>query len=283
MAIDLHEMVRENVDAWALGALDADDTRTLEAHLLECDACASLAGAAQADAASLALAVPLVAAPVELKVRVMASASVLRELPAARRFGGPTRWWNAAAAAIVVAGIGVMAWGAVTQRRVSDLQSDKDRLVVAATSQTNQLGTVHAEVSMASAQSVALGNQQDAMLDIVSQPDVKRIQLEGTSAQPQATGRYVWSSSTKLGVLVARDLPALAEGEKYCLWLVYEDAWVSGGLFDVDATGTGRLVVRDRDDGTPRGAFKGFAVTVEHAADGGATHTGPTMMQANVN
>ena len=83
-------------------------------------------------------------------------------------------------------------------------------------------------------------------------------------------------------MLVARDLPPLADGEKYCLWLVYETAWVSGGLFDVDDTGTGRLVVQDGDDGTTHGAFKGFAVTVEPAATAGATHTGPTMMMANV-
>ena len=175
-----------------------------------------------------------------------------------------------------------MSWGAVTQQRVSDLQSDNNRLVVAATSQTNQFGTVHAEVSMASAQNLALANQQDAMFEVVSQPDVKRIQLTGTSANPDATGRYVWSASTKLGVLVARDLPPLADGEKYCLWLVYETAWVSGGLFDVDDTGAGRLVVQDGDDGTAHGAFKGFAVTVEPAATTGATHTGPTMMMANV-
>jgi anti-sigma-K factor RskA len=284
MAIDPHEMVSENADAWALGALDAEEARAIEAHVADCDACAAIADDARETAASLGFAVPLAAAPAELKARVIASANVLREIPSQRGGTATTRrWWSAAAAAVAVFAVGAVTWGVVAQRRMNDLQSENDGLVAAATSQTNELGTVHAEISMASAQNASLASQSDAMLDVVSQPDVKRVSLNGTSAEPQASGRYVWSATTKLGVLVARDLPQLGDGETYCLWIVYENAWVSGGLFEVDATGTGRLVVQDTDDDAGNGAFRGFAITAEPVASAGKAHSGPTLLSSNVN
>src|SRR5512138_2631669 len=45
MAQDEHSLLRENIPAYALGALDAEDARALEAHLRTCQACqAELAG-----------------------------------------------------------------------------------------------------------------------------------------------------------------------------------------------------------------------------------------------
>jgi anti-sigma-K factor RskA len=283
MAIDPHEMVNENADAWALGALDAEEARAIEAHVADCDACAAIADEARETAASLGFAVPLAAAPAELKARVIASANVLREIPSRGGAATTRRWWSAAAAAIALFAVGAVTWGVVAQRRMNDLQSENDGLVAAATSQTNQLATVHTEISMASAQNAGLASQSDAMLDVVSQPDVHRVSLAGTSAQPGASGRYVWSATTKLGVLVAQGLPQLQDGETYCLWIVYENAWVSGGLFEVDATGTGRLVVQDTDDDAGNGAFRGFAITAEPVASAGKAHSGPTLLSSNVN
>ena len=286
MTTDMHDITHENVDAWALGALDADETRALETHIASCDACAAIADASRDTAGALGMAVPLFAAPVELRARVMASANALREMPSPVAVPIRSRsWWpQSAAAAVVIVGVGMMAWGAVMQRRVGDLSSRNDELVMAATSQTNFASTVHAEVSMASAKSASLAVQQDAMFDVVSQPDVQRVQLVGTVTTPAATGRYVWSSATKTGVLIARDLPPLDKGKKYCLWLVYDNAWVSGGQFGIDDGGTGRLVVRDIEDAPGTGAFRGFAVTVEAASATAPTkHTGPALMQANLN
>ncbi len=39
MAHDEHSLLRENIPAYALGALDAEDVRALEAHLQTCEAC----------------------------------------------------------------------------------------------------------------------------------------------------------------------------------------------------------------------------------------------------
>jgi anti-sigma factor RsiW len=45
------EAVRDDIDAWALGALDAEEARALEAHLASCDECRALADTAVESAA----------------------------------------------------------------------------------------------------------------------------------------------------------------------------------------------------------------------------------------
>jgi anti-sigma factor RsiW len=274
------ETVRDNVDAWGLGALDADEARALEAHIAGCAECAALADGAHEGAASLALAVPLVSASPSLKARVMASASLTGTT--ARSQTTSPRWLLAAAAAAIVFGVGALAWGGYMQTQVSDLQDHNARARTDATAQSNQFATMRTELVQASASNVSLATNQDAVLEIVSQADVKRMPMSGTDAAPSASGRYIWSSAGGLGALVASKLPPLPEGQSYCMWIVYANVWVNGGLFMVDDTGAGRLIVRDLADGADRGAFRGFAVTVEPSA-GTATHTGATVLQSAIN
>jgi hypothetical protein len=275
------ETVRDNVDAWGLGALDADEARALEAHIAGCAECTALADDSREGAASLALAVPLVSASPSLKARVMASASLLGGPTARSRTASP-RWLFAAAAATIVFGLGALAWGGYMQTQVSDLQDRNARARTDATAQSNQFATMRTELVQASASSVSLATNQDAVLEIVSQADVKRMPMSGTDAAPSASGRYIWSSAGGLGALVASKLPPLPEGKSYCMWIVYANAWVNGGLFTVDDTGAGRLIVHDLGDTAGQGAFRGFAVTVEPSA-GTAKHTGATVLQSPLN
>lgn len=273
--------VGENVDAWALGALDAGEALALEAHIDGCAECALLADDARDAAASLSLAVPLVSAPPALKARVMASASLVGGA-ASRRPMMSQRWWFGAAAAAIVAGVGAMAWGGYLQTQVNDLHDSEARAQVAATAQSNQFATMRTELVQSSAQNVSLANNQDAVVDIVSQADVKRVPMSGTALAPDASGRYIWSRTDGLGALVVSNLPPLPEGKSYCMWVVYENAWTNGGLFTVDATGAGRLVVRNIGEASDRGAFHGFAVTIE-ASTGVTKHTGDTVLQSPIN
>lgn len=273
--------VREQLDAWALGALDAAESRAVDEHLAGCPACTTLADVARDTAASIAMAVPLVTAHPALKARVMASAAVMSDLPA-RRPMRARRWWFAAAAAAILFGAGAMVWGGYLQTQVSDLQDRNASIGAGATAQSNQFATMRTELVQASAQNVSLATNQDAVLEIVSQPDVRRMPMSGTSVAPSASGRYIWSRAGGLGALVASNLPPLPEGRSYCMWIVYQNAWVVGGLFTVDDTGAGRLIVRDPGDTADPGAFRGFAVTVEPST-GTTKHTGATVLQSPIN
>jgi anti-sigma-K factor RskA len=275
MQIDC-EAVRESIDAWALGALDATEARALEGHIAGCAECALLADDANEAAASLALAVPLVSADPSLKARVMTSASLAGQAPVRTQ----QRWWFAAAAAAFVFGIGAVSWGGYLQTQVNDLNDREARVGTAATAQSNQFATMRTELVQASASNVSLASNQDAMLKIVSHDDVQRLPMAGTEMAPKATGRYIWSREGGLGALVATHLPPLPAGMSYCMWVVYENAWTNNGLFTVDESGSGRLIVRNLDDApADRGAFRGFAVTVEPST-GAATHTGGTVLKS---
>jgi anti-sigma-K factor RskA len=100
-----HDALREDLAAYALGALDPDDVRKLEAHLAECAGC-------QDELRELRLGVDAVAASVEqrrphrrLRRRVLAEARAQRDVR--ERRGG----WRPA---LAVAGIaGVLAAGAI--------------------------------------------------------------------------------------------------------------------------------------------------------------------------
>jgi hypothetical protein len=255
------DAVRENIDEWALGALPADESRSIDAHLLTCDACRDAARSATETAASLALAVPMRSASATLKSRVVASAAVLTDIGHARR----SRLWPAAVAALVALGIGAMSWGAITQVRVNDLEDRNAAISAGATAQSEDFGQTLATQAQLS-QTI---ETQDAVLEIVMQPDVQRTELVGTANAPAASGRCVWSRALSSGALIVGGLPAAPEGSVYTMWIVYEREWLDAGRFTVDDDGQGRLLMTrwGRGDNDDAGAFGGFAVTVAPASD----------------
>jgi hypothetical protein len=247
MRIDC-EAARDAVDAWALGALDADERRPLEAHLATCAACAGAAD--QAREASL-------------KSRVIASAAVLTDLGRSRA----RRWYPAAISAAVIVGVSAVAWGTFMQTRVNDLEDRNTAIGADATAQAGQLVSVRSELWEATSAAIELQetvDTQNAVIEISLQPDATVTELEGTATAPSARGRCVWSRAEALGAFVGKDLPRPSEGYAYRMWLVYENEWLDGGSFDVDEDGTARLVVRRPEgDHGDIGPFLGFVVTLE--------------------
>ncbi len=274
------EGVRENIDAWALGALDVDEAREFERHMATCDACDPLAQDARAAAASLALGVSLQAASASLKAKVLAGAAVLADGRPQRQRG--LRLWPVAAAAAITLGAGLVAWGAYLQIEVNDLRDENTLVEAGATEQAEKYATASTQLVQMSEERRQDLLASDAVTEIVSQDDVVRLAMSGTEAAPDATGRYVWSRTAQMGALVARALPPLPEGKRYCMWLVYENDWIVGGRFDVDEDGNGRLIVRDLAiDPGETGPIEGFAVSVEPAGDV-TKHTGETVLRASV-
>jgi anti-sigma factor RsiW len=65
-----HEYVAERAELYALGALDDDERRAIEAHLGECSSCARVVGAAERDVALIASMEAHRPAPPELAARI---------------------------------------------------------------------------------------------------------------------------------------------------------------------------------------------------------------------
>ena len=68
-----HAALRDDLAAYALGALDEAQSRTLEAHLGECSACAEYLHGLWPAVDALATSVPQVEPPAELRERLLAT------------------------------------------------------------------------------------------------------------------------------------------------------------------------------------------------------------------
>ena len=176
------EVARENIDAYALGVLDRDEAAALEAHVAQCRECASLLDEARERAALIGLSAPLVPASAALKARVMASATVLSSEKFRRR--PSASWWTAAAAALVIITAGALAWGAVMQRRASDLRHDR--------------AVAQAEAQQSLQQLASLTAWQDGMLRISAQPDLRTTAMVGTAQAPGARGDTSGARASRL-------------------------------------------------------------------------------------
>jgi hypothetical protein len=202
----------------------------------------------------------------------MASARVLTDI----RRSGVSRWWRTIAGAAAVVAISAVAWGSTMQYRASDLEGDNSTLADAATAQAGELLVARAELVGASTQSDMITETvqtQNQILDVVLRPGLEWTPLNGTAAAPSATGLCAWSRTEALGAFLAKNLPPPPRGTHYAFWIVYENEWVNGGVFDVDQDGRGRLVVkRVWSQGADLGPFVGYAVTLE---DAGGREQGP--------
>jgi hypothetical protein len=275
-----HDEAAEHIEAWAIGALDAEEARAFEAHMDNCAECPPVVDPARETAALIAMTVGLQKAPPTLKAELLASVTSSFDAPRAKS-AQSWRYWPATAAAAIAIGAGFVGLGIYSQNEANNLRDQRSTLQADATADAYEYATVSTQLIMTSDMNEDLVASHDAMAEIVAQPDAQRLTLSATRAAPASTGRYVWSAAAGIGSLVARGLPPLAEGKKYCLWFVYENDWISGGLFSVDDDGNGRLFVRELDVDGDAGALTGFSVTVEDD-ETTVEHTGDTVLEAKL-
>lgn len=233
MTHDLHTMT----GAYALDALDQDESREFEAHLDECEPCAREVRELRATGAMLGLAASA-GVPSSLRDAVMAQVRTTRQLPPVgeqpddgrvlpllRRARTTSRALLAVAAALVViAG----ALGAVVVRDQRELS----------------------RVQQAAA----------AMSAVISSPDAKQIDAGGAA-------RVIMSASQGKAVFVARSLPEAERGRVLQLWVLGDGAPRSVGIVN----GTMPLVATGVRSGLQLG------VTVEPAGGSKSPTTEPVM------
>jgi anti-sigma-K factor RskA len=244
-----HEQLRELAEPYALGILSAEERQAFERHLPRCEACQQAVRDAQLVGLALGQSVEMVDPPAQLRSRVLAAATSTSQVGGsqAARTTSTVSWWLAAAASVLAAVFGWQWWNAERRLEVAESALESTR---------QQLATATSQ--MASARNAA--DRAQEQLDIVAARDVVIVNLAGQAPAPAAAGRVYWSPSRGLA-FAATNLPQLAEGRVYQLWLVTDGAPVSAALVTADADGAARALVPGIGSIMP----KAFAVTIEPA------------------
>ena len=241
----IHSHIEDLAEAYALGALEAEERQIVEGHLETCAECNSLLREHLEVAAALALAVPPMDPPHHLRGRIM-DQLVPEELATAepepasagRSSGSRVRWFIPAAASVAasvliffIGGIGVLVLS--QQSQVQDLQS--------------QIGDMEVLIGEERSTSQELRdrlNEQRLATWIAALPGLEAKSMDNTEEAPLATGMLLADPGKDWAFLVAQGLEASLEDDPYHVWLVNNGTLVNVGRFSVDESGYGQLFIR---------------------------------------
>jgi anti-sigma-K factor RskA len=254
----MHDELKQDAAAYALGALDPTERAAFEAHLAACAECAADVRQLRLAVSALPHTVPQVSPPASLRTRILDqavrgagavdSSGAARTAPVAHDRRGLPAWLQIAA--MLVIGAGVVFYAQRMQTRVANLEAQLQRaqtLVAAAERQTLE------------ARNVAFRAQ--SAMGVFAAPDVARIDLAGQPVAQMARARALWSRARGM-VFTVSSLPQLPPGRVYQVWVVTAQAPVSAGLLTPDGSGGGSVYFETPIDILPPVAV---AVTLEPA------------------
>jgi anti-sigma-K factor RskA len=244
MTHDEHAPFLENIPAYSLGALDAEESAALETHLETCASCRTELAEYRALSQFLLTAAPPHQPSAALRKRLQ------NRLPSAQR---PSRLqWNFSFSRLAI-GLGVLALLALN---------------LASFMQVRQI----------QAQQASLLNQltdAQAALALLSSPSLQLVAIDGDDI----SGSLLLDKQNNQAVLIVQNLPALAEDQIYQIWLIEPDEGrVSAGLFRPDSGGT--YIAKVLSSTQPLTNYLGIGVTIEPAG-GSDAPTGKRVLKVD--
>ena len=238
-----HEELRELASAYVLGALDRDEREQFETHLAGCEICQDEVRSFRPVVDALAYSVPDRQPSADLRARVLGSGP---RQSVEKRSGAATvlPWFLATAAALALAAL--TPYTMQLRQRTRDLMATVRDLSARLADGDRQLVAVRREVSLLAA------------------PDVRRVELRGQAAAPNA-GARAYFSRTRGVYFVAADLPSIPADKAYQLWFVPPAGRgnpVSAFVFKPDQSGGAAFIAEVQSTMPDPGAL---AVTLEPA------------------
>lgn len=244
----------EDLDLYALGALDGEDKQTLEAHLRDCPHCRQQLAAARHRTALMGLAAPPAAPRPQVKSALMDRVRAEKGTGAAQTAPPKTRKKRWGLRFSIGFGLATAVLAFATYEFA---KQDLDR--------GRQLQQLQAQLSQDAAALQAMGQ-------VTSAPDSTQITLLQQPNGPPGQAHVLYNARMGLGVYSGQIAPA-PSGKSYQLWLVPSSGSpVSAGLVDANQQ-NGAVVVRL----APGLAAKAFAVTLEPLG-GRPQPTGPMVL-----
>jgi anti-sigma-K factor RskA len=243
------EEFREDLEAYALGALEPADARRVSSHLSECRDCNAIVSSYRGVVDYLALSTPLYRASPRLKERILGGIGGLR-VPAYVSIL-TNRWVTATAASIlIVVAAGAIAWAVMLSQRVEQLQRDNHALAELTeldVEQRTALLKLQGDLNSARTEQRTMSRtleEQATLIVIALDPELIPTSLEGTVLAPQARCSYVWSTKQSVGALTCKDLPSTALMLTYELWATKGDKTVPLGTFQPRLDGSASILVK---------------------------------------
>ena len=245
MTNDQHTPFRENIPAYALEALDAEDAATLEAHLATCASCRDQLAAYRATSDNLLIALPPQNPPAALRKRLQ------KRLPSAQKAVRPRLNWSFGRAAVGVAFTLLLALNVYSMLQGQALQLQQAQL-------TRQIQTSQTVFAM------------------LSYPDTKSLPINVNNS---VAGRLLLDTDHNIATLIVWDMPQLQVDQTYQIWLIDpQGARTSAGIFRPDLSQS--FTTASFKSTSDLSNYAGVGVTVEPA--GGSDHpTGPRIFKVD--
>ena len=253
-----HEPFDRQGAMYAMGALSEDERTAFETHLEVCLECVNEVKSLLPVTHGLVHGASPLEAPAALRARVLGHATGTAPAPRETReerdqidtpfsaldepeiptlgVDSPRRgpgvfFWLAATLLVAAAGAGGW-YVAELDRQIQGLRADLEAAARL---------TERAELEVQAA--AAAATEREAVLAIVTGPNVQQLDLAGQPLAPRASARALWNDAADM-VFLATGLPALPAGDIYQLWFVLPDAPVSAALVEPDAGGSATLILQ---------------------------------------
>jgi anti-sigma-K factor RskA len=239
-----HVPFRENIPAYALGALDAEDVTALEAHLQTCASCRDELAAYSATSDNLLMALPPQMPSAALRRRLQ------RRLPSAQKTIRPRLNWSIGRVAVGMAIVLMLALNIFSISQVRSLQRQQTQLM----DQMQKGQMALAMLSYANTQTFAINAEN-------------------------VTGSVLLDIEYNNAVLILRGLPSITDDQTYQIWLISpNEERTNAGLLrpQIDQPFISEAIYATQDLAN----FVGIGMTVEPA--GGSDHpTGPQVFRVD--
>lgn len=244
MVDEKHNLHKENLAAYALGALDVDEVQALESHLQTCAKCREELSDYQQVGAGLLTAFPPQAPPLTLRKKLAA------RLPGTQktrvpRINWPLTRWAAVGAFVLLLGINIFSF-----LQIQSLQKQQASLTD------------------------YLHNNQTA-ITMLAYPSTQSLPVSGEGI----AGSMLVDKQREIAVLFIWNLPKLEAGQTYQAWLINaQNERISGGIFIPEENQPYTTVVIISPKAL--GNFNSLGVTVEPQG-GSPAPTGPRVLKVD--
>ena len=224
-----HKEAQELLEAYVVGALDADELAALEKHLSEgCERCDTILSTLSEVAIRLSESVPEREPDIRVKKKLLARISSSESKD--RKSGGFIRKYSGwLAAASLAVGLVIVIF------RMGGLMEDIETL------QNNLL-------------------EMEDVTSLLSSPGMEFIDLRGIGPNERAFGKVVYDKDKGNGVVHMYQLPQTPEGMQYQIWVMWDGVPTSAGIFTVDEDGSAVLKLTGLPDPSK---IASFDVTIE--------------------